>query len=100
MGQPEVTDFRASLLVEQDIARFDVPMDDAVLVRMGETGADFGDQSRRFAALDRLAVGRMIQRLPRHEFHDDEEDAIHFAEVIDPDEIRVVQPVPSPWLPP
>ncbi len=70
-GEAEITDFRAGLQIEQDVGGLDVAVDDAVLVGMGESVADCGDEMDDLGRIDGHAVGRMEQRLPGHVFHDD-----------------------------
>ena len=36
-------------------------------------------------------MGRVKQRLARHELHDDEQHPINLAEIVNPDQIRVVE---------
>ena len=92
MGQAEVANFWLVVMIEQNIRRLDVAVDDTVFVSVGEALADAGDEADHFVWLDRMTVGAVEKRLTRHELHDDEEHAVHFAEVVDADEVRVVEP--------
>ncbi len=92
MGQAEIANFRLILQIEQDVRRFDVAVDDAVFMGMRQTAANGRNEAYHLLGIDCTSVRAVEKRLARHELHDDEEHAIHFAEVIDADEVRVVEP--------
>jgi hypothetical protein len=59
MGEAEVADLWLVVMIEQDIRRLDVAVDDAVFVCVGEALADAGDEPDHFVWLDCMAVGAM-----------------------------------------
>ena len=67
MGQAEVANFWLVVMIEQNIRRLDVAVDDAVFVSVGEALADAGDEADHFVWLDRMTVGAVEKRLTRHE---------------------------------
>ena len=90
-GQPEIADFRLGILVEQDVRRLDIAVDDAEFVGMGKAAANPGDEADDFGNLNGTAVGRVIERFARHILHDDIEHAVDVAEVEDADQIGMVE---------
>ncbi len=90
-GESEIADFRAGLQIEQDVGRFDVAVEDAVFMGVGEAVTDPRNEADHLSRIDRHAIGRMEQRLPRHVLHDDIEHAVHLAEVENSNEIRMVE---------
>ena len=90
-GESEIADLGLGVEIEKDVGRLDVAVDDAVFVGVGESAADGGDEADHFRRVDRLAMGRVIDRLPGHELHHDVKHPVDFAEVIHADEVRVIE---------
>ena len=49
LGDPEIRDFHSTTLVQQDVLRLDVPMDDALFVRELQGIANLRDDLQSFA---------------------------------------------------
>jgi len=65
---------------------------DAGVVGVGEAAADGDHQVGRLVRIDPHAVGRVVERFPRHILHHDVEHAADLAGVVDGDQVRVVEP--------
>ena len=89
--QAKIADLRLSIEVEQDIRGLNVAVNDAVFMGVSQAVANVGDQTNHLVLVDRLAVGRVKNRLAGNELHDDEKHSIHLTEIIDPNQIWVVE---------
>ena len=102
VGQPrqsEVGHLHLAGRVDHHVAGFDVPMDDPILVRVGKRGTHLPDDGKRLVRIEAHAVDDLVEVLPLHVVHDDEEVAGGgLAEIVDGDDIRVVQPRHDPRL--
>lgn len=90
-GKAEVADFRPGVEIEQDVGRFDVAVEDAVFVGMGEAVANAGEKADDFVGVDGDSVGGMEERLPGNILHDDVEHAVDLTEVVNADEVGMVE---------
>ncbi len=87
-GDPEIDDVGAALLVDKDVARLDVPVDDALLVGAVQAVGDLDDEPDRFFDRPFLARGEdRFQAGPIHILHGDIEDAVVLAHVVDGDDV-------------
>ena len=90
LRQAEVRDVRRARVIDQDVVRLQVAVDDAFGVRGGER---VGDLPRdRDGALDRqpaFAAQDAVQILAVHEGHRDELEALDFAQVVDAEDVLV-----------
>ena len=87
-GDAEVDDVGCSLLVDEDIRRFDIAVDDAFPMGIVQGVADPGDQSDDFFELEPLArCQELFQALAVHIFHGDKRLPQVFAHFVDGDNI-------------
>ena len=89
--QAKIPDFRVHLAVEQDIGRFDVPVQDPVFMGVCEAVTYTDDQIDSVRMFDRKAMCRVVKGLPRHKLHHDEKQPLHLAEIVHADQVRMVQ---------
>src|SRR5947209_8443965 len=71
LRQGEVGDFHPAFLVEQDVLRLDVAVDDAFVVSILESVAKLRDDLQGFARLQMAALHDMAQVGAVHEFHEE-----------------------------
>jgi hypothetical protein len=93
LRDPEVHDLRGAVVEQPHVARLDVAVHDAALVRVREPAADLRDDVELLGERQRLA--RAQQRLEvgaGQHLHRDEEDPAVLAELVDRDDVRVRQP--------
>ena len=87
---PEVGDLDDALGVDDDVVRLDVPVDDAVAVRIAERGEDLprvGDRDGHRAEPAR--ADQLLERATLDVLHDDVVRAVRLAAVEDRDDVRV-----------
>ena len=89
-GQTEVSQDRPCMLVDQDISGLDVAMHHAASVSViqsaGKGCKDFQSLGNRKASVEAV-----LESSARQVLHDDVREALVFAEVVDPQDVRVVQ---------
>jgi hypothetical protein len=90
-GDAEVGDFDASLAIEQDVFRFDVAVNDALLVGELEGFADAGDDRQCFLGLETAFAEELAEAGAIDVFHHQVEEAAGFAGVMDGDDIGMVE---------
>ena len=90
-GESEIADLRIGFEIEENVGRFDVPVDDAAGMCMSETTGDGRDHFKSYERIDGLFVNGVVKGLSLYEFHDDKEHSIDVTKVIYPDEVGVVQ---------
>ena len=90
-GQAEVADLRSSFEAEENVGGFDVAVEDAGFVCVGEAFTDSEDEASGFLLFDGLFVDRVVERLARNVLHDDVEHSFHLTKVVDADEVGVVE---------
>ena len=79
------------VLVEQDVRRLDVAVDEAVAVGGVERAGDLGDDvGRAFGSELVLGAHERAQIGPVDVAHDDEQHALALARVVDGDDVRVL----------
>ena len=87
---PEVRHLDAALVVDEDVVRLDVPVDDPVAMGVAERGQHLAhvrhrDRDRARAARD----DQLLQRAPLDVLHDDEVRPLYLSAVVDRDDVRV-----------
>ena len=96
LGEAEVGELEPLLLIEHDVRRLHVAMDDALAVGVGEAGGDLpgpidGLQDRNPAALARHPVQALPERAARQVFQDEERRFLGLLEVIEHPDVGVAQ---------
>ena len=91
LGQPEVGDVRPALVVEQDVGRLEVAVEDAPLVRVVHRGGDLGHQPRGGPGVaGRTRLGRG-QAAAGQERHAEVVQPVVLADLEDRHDVRVFQ---------
>src|SRR5579875_3551573 len=91
-GDPEVDNLDVAGIVDQDVLRFDVAMDESVQMRVVERGGNLSDDER--GALDTkraLAIDQLFEVSPRDIFHHDVAGLAILSDIVDADDIRMGQ---------
>ena len=90
LGDAEIDQSGPAVLVDEDVARFDVAVDITSGVGVVEGAPDLLQQLGHVVGMEGGVGGDdLLQRLPAHELHDDEGRAVVLADVIDVDDVRV-----------
>ena len=77
-------------VVEQEVARFHVAMDDPGLVRRVECGRGFVEPVEHLPGLESpLAIDALVQRAAREVLHDDDRPSVVLPDVEDRDDVVV-----------
>ena len=101
-GQPrqaKVRDLHMALGVHHDVGRLDVPVHDALPVRVGQRRADLPGERQRLLGIEPDLVNDLVQIRALDEFHDEEKVALRrLAEVMHGKDVRVVEPGHGPGL--
>ena len=98
LADAEVHDLRAAVLGQHDVARLQIAVDDARIVRDGQAVGDLAGDLDHARGLQPLPLDRAVERLTGDELHDDERPAVQLADVVDGDDIRVVEQGRQPGL--
>ena len=85
----EVGHVHAVLVVQQEVRRLDVPMDDALGVRGVEAGCGLPEPLDRATWSDRLGASPIVDGAPVQILHDDERLAVMLTDVEDRDDVRM-----------
>ena len=100
-GDAEVGHLRRSALVEQNVVRLDVAVDDLELVRVGERAGDLDREDERAPHRECAdPLDRGLEVLPCDVLEDDELAAVPLAAVDDGDHVRMGQARDRPCLAP
>src|SRR5579859_6679211 len=93
MRQPEVGKEQAPILMDQQVERLEVQMDDALGVGVVEGGADLRERAIYLFQRQRLAarVQQVLQRAAAEVGHDEVDQTALNAQFIDMDDVGVVQ---------
>ncbi len=91
--EAEIHQLRFVVVVEKDVARLDVAMDQIVLERQVERGGDLDAdvQHRQFVHANLLFDAR-VEAAAVGQFHDEIAQAFPFVERVNVDDVRVVEP--------
>ena len=88
---PEIRDHRPAI-VQQDVFRLDVAMDDAVAVRVVQGTGDFGGDPQRIGDRQLLLPAQpLAQRLAFDVRHDVEEEAVGLAGIEERQDVRMME---------
>ena len=91
LGQTEVEDLHASFACDEDVLRFQVAMDDALVVRGCKPACDLGRVVDRLARRQRRPVDPPAERLPFEQLGDDVGSAGVAADVVDREDVRMIE---------
>ena len=89
--QAEIGQFHTAFLVDEDICRLNVAVDDPFVVGVLERIANLWDDNQRFGGREFGGLFHLAQVHAVHIFHDEIEQAIGFAKLVDGDDVGVVQ---------
>ena len=87
----EVGNLHPPALVEQQIRRLDVAMNDAVLVRVLQRVAQRRDDSEGFLRRELLGLQQLAQVHAIHELHEEEIKPPRLPEIINGDDVGMIQ---------
>jgi hypothetical protein len=92
LGDPEVGQVDVAVLIEQDVRRLDVAVDETAAVRGVERARDLGENRDRTIGRELgLAFEHGLQVTPLDVAHGEVELPIVFARLVDRDHVRVVE---------
>ena len=91
LGQTEVGDFHPAALVEQDVLRFDVAVDDAFFVSELQGVADLRDDLQGLGRLELAGPQCLADVDAVHELHDEIIDVADMPEVMHADDVGMVE---------
>ena len=92
LGDAEVGNLHPALFVEQDILRLDVPVHDALVVRVLQRLADLRHDGQSFLRRHPPAPEQLPQGQAIHELHQQIIAPLHLAKIIHRDNLRVIEP--------
>jgi hypothetical protein len=98
----EVEDLDVAALRQRDVARFEIAVHDALLVRRGESVRDLPrdvEHLREREARVRIPRDQLCEGRPFHELHDQRRNAVGFFETIDLGDVGMVQRRQHPRFP-
>ena len=90
-GDSEVGDFDPALGVHQNIFRFDIPVQDTLVVNILQCVANLGDDRQGLLGRKLTCLHGLAEIDAIHELHHQKEKRSGLAKVMDGDDVRVVQ---------
>ena len=92
-GQAEIGDLHHAIPGQQNVLRLDIPVDQPRPVRGRQPGQRGGKHGEGLLGTEStVLVDDRAQRLPTHEFHDQEDEAVVLALIADRNDIEVGKP--------
>ena len=91
LREAEVRQLRNAVLRQEDVGGFDVAVDDAGVVSLGEAVADVAGKCDRLVKRDRPRLAAVEQATAVDIFHDQKRPVLGAAVVVDLDDVRVVE---------
>src|SRR6266536_65494 len=82
---------RFAFCIDENVARLDVAVQDAVFVRMMNRARQFGDAFRRSASRNGLALGHFIESSAIDELHAEVAGTLALAHFVNGNDARMVQ---------
>src|SRR6266536_5466174 len=82
---------RFTFCIDENVARLDVSMKNAVLMRMMNCVRQFGDEFRRIASGDWLELGRFIELSAVDELHAEVAGLLAFAHFVNGNDALMIQ---------
>ena len=89
LGEAEVEQLRAPLVRHEDVLRLQVPVNDPLLVRRGQSLCDLRGEVDRLAGAKRALPEAYAQRLAFEELHDGVRGLAVPPEIVDGEDVRV-----------
>src|SRR5213595_3649482 len=89
--EPKIGEMWFALCVEQDVSGFDISMEDAALMRIGNGAGQLGDQFRCVTDRHRFALRDGIELAALHQSHAEVTGAISLADFINWNDARMVE---------
>ena len=91
LGEPEVEDLDPTVAADEEVLRLDVAMDDALLVRGGQTACDLHGVVQRLARRQSGAAQDRAKRRPLQQLRDQVGGPVLGADVVDGEHVGVIQ---------
>ena len=91
LHDPEVGDLQSARRREQDVARLDVPVQHPRVVGRGQRGKHAPQRLVDLRLGQRAESDSVTERVPRQPLHDDERRPVLVAEVVHPDDVRMIE---------
>ena len=89
--QPEVQHLHRTVVTHLDVGRFQIPVDDPLLVCCFEGFGDLLSNRQRLVERDSASFDAVSQRRPFDEFQNQRPDAVSFLQAVDVADVRVIQ---------
>ena len=89
--EAEVENLEPLLLVLHQVVRFQIPVDDALLVRRTHRIGEGNGQLEELVQRQALLRDQLRERLPLDQLHRDEVDSLHLLHRIDVDDVGMVE---------
>jgi hypothetical protein len=91
LGQPEVQNLRVTTIRNKNVCGLDVTVNNSLRVRRVQRICNFRPQLQQLLDREGPSSESMLQRLPFHQFHGNEELAIAFVNVVNRTDVWVVE---------
>ena len=91
LGQPEIRDLRFTRRTQKNVPRFQIAVDESLLVREVNGVGQSADEFRGFSRRQRNTAESLAQTAPGNEFEREIRMAAVFADIVDLDDVRVLQ---------
>ena len=91
LGQPEIQYLGLAALGNEDVCRFDVPMNNPSTVRDGQCVSNLNPPLQCLFGSNRLLFDSVLEGLPFHQFHRDKGLALMLSNIVNRADVRMVQ---------
>ena len=91
LRQAEVENLHGPVARDHDVRRFEIPMDDARRVRLGQPVGDLHRVAEGLAEPEPFAADQAVERAARHVLHHDDIPIALACDVVDGDDVRVLE---------
>src|SRR5712691_5532897 len=89
LGQTEIENLDLSGSLEDDVGGFQVAVHDAARMRSGDTRSKLPGDVEKLGRFERPPAETLCERLPLAVLHDQERNAVAFADFVDRGDVRV-----------